>query len=290
MRYAITAAICALFLGYGAGSAAAQDAQARARRRMSAVASDAGIALPEGALDAPAPPVPPGEILKRYVVIFKGPTICDGCETPFEDFFHEKGYEVREVKPGESTPALLARAAVYIVPGGEDVAKLEDGWTEGDREAIRAYVSGGGRYYGSCLGGYWAGKAGTWPTAIPGFEALDLIPATVLELSADDTKDKVVGIHWDGQPRQAYFQDGPSFVITDPSRVLKIYATYDDNHHVAAFSSRYGQGKVAVCGVHPEATQDWYDEYHLPAPKNLNRDLLEEILDDLMEGPAVSSK
>ena len=224
--------------------------------------------------------------LGAFVVIFKGRTICEGCETPFEKVFRARGYAIRKVGPGQSTPELLAGAAAYVVPGGEDISKLKDGWTPSDLQAIRDYLWNGGRYLGVCLGGYWAGQAGTWPGTIPGFEALGVIPARVLELDPDGTRGKVVAIHWEGQPRTAYFQDAPSFDITDPSRVLKVYATYDDNGYAAAFLSRYGVGKVAVSGVHLEATQAWYDEYHLKAPKGLNRDLMNEVLDDLLNGPA----
>jgi glutamine amidotransferase-like uncharacterized protein len=214
-------------------------------------------------------------------VIFKGPSICDGCETPFVTMLQNKGYDVHLVMPGESTPELLKNAAVYIVPGGDDITTMAQGWTALDRQAIRDYVKNGGRYYGACLGGYWAGKAGTWINTIPGFEALELIPATVVEASVFDTRPQIVNIHWEGKPRKAYFQDGPSFVITDPSRVLKIYATYDFNGQVSTFLSKYGAGKVGISGVHIEATPDWYQEDHLVAPVGLNVDLMNEIMSDL---------
>ena len=217
-----------------------------------------------------------------YVVIFDGKSICDGCDTPFVNLFRDQGYSVVEVKPGQSTPELLAGTTLYIVPGGDDVTSLEDAWTEADLQSIREYVRRGGRYYGVCLGGYSAGHPGTWAGTIPGFEALDIIPAKVLEKSPDDKKDKVLDIFWEGQPRRAYFQDGPSFVITDASKVLKIYATYADDHSVATFMSSYGSGRVAVSGVHIEATQDWYDDYHLVAPPGLNRDLQSQILNELL--------
>jgi hypothetical protein len=291
MRRAASFAVVSLLCALGAGRAAAQSDPERLQSVMSAVAAEAGLAPPVEAA-APVPPTPTAApVLPRpYVVIFDGPSVCDGCQTPFEDYFRARGYDVREVKPGESTPELLAGAVVYVAPGGDDVTRLSDAWTAADREAIRDYVRRGGRYYGVCLGGYWAGKAGTWPGTVPGFEGLDMLPAVVLELSADDKGDKIVGVHWDGAPREAYFQDGPTFALTDDSRVIKVYATYDADRtpgHVAAFSARYGRGKVAVSGVHTEAAQDWYDEAHLPAPPNLDRDMLEEILGDLLEGSAV---
>ena len=282
--------VCALVLGCGVESRA-QSRWESAQERIGAIVSETGMAVPSAPAAAVVPvvahvvAVPPSR-QGPYVVIFKGRTICAGCETPFETLFRARGYGIRKVGPGQSTPELLAGAAAYVVPGGEDVSRLRDAWTPSDLQAIRGYIANGGRYLGVCLGGYWAGRAGAWPGTLSGFEALDIIPARVLELSPDGTRGKVVPIHWKGRPRQAYFQDAPSFEITDPSRVLKIYATYDDNGYVAAFLSRYGSGTVAVSGVHLEATQDWYDDYRLPAPPNLNRDLMSEVLDDLLNnGP-----
>lgn len=229
--------------------------------------------------------------VKPLAVIFKGRSICDGCETPFIKIFKDKGYDVRFVKPGESTQELLAKTYVYVIPGGEDVGQYVDGHstsikdapTKADLDAIRSYVLEGGRYYGVCLGGYWAGKEGSWPGTLPEFQALRIIPATVLELSAHDKRDKVIDVLWNGKTRKVYFQDGPSFEITDPSLILKTYATYEDNKKVAVFLAKYGKGKVGISGVHLEAPLSWYKEARLKAPAVLSHDLQDEILGDLLK-------
>ena len=216
-------------------------------------------------------------------VIFEGSTICDGCQTPFEDWFESRGYQVVAVKPGQSTPATLAGAKIYIVPGGEDVTSLDEGWTDSDRQAIRDYINNGGRYYGVCLGGYWAGRAGTWAGTVPGFKALEIIPAEVVAQSPADKSDKVVNVSWEGMPRDVFFQDGPAFTITDPTQVLKVYATYDGQNQVAAFLSRFGRGKVAITGVHLEATKEWYDASHLKMPDKPTVDMMDEMMSDLFK-------
>ena len=212
---------------------------------------------------------------RNLAVIFNGPTICGGCETALGKLMRNRGLDVKYVHPGESTPALLSHAAIYMVPGGEDVDNLDQGWTRDDRQAVRDYVKNGGLYYGVCLGGYWAGD---WPGTQPGFESLGIIPAHVIAYSKT-TEARVEKINWNGQTRYAYFQDGPAFIFSDPS-AARIFATYEDGS-VATFISKFGNGRVAISGVHFEAPKDWYDSDHLKDPDPLHAELGEELFDAL---------
>ena len=212
---------------------------------------------------------------KNLAVIFNGPTICKGCETALGKVMRKRGLQVKYVHPGESKPELLSRAAIYMVPGGEDVDHLDQGWTPEDRQAIRDYFKNGGLYYGVCLGGYWAGD---WPGTQKGFESLGIISAHVIAYSKT-TESRVEKINWLGQTRYAYFQDGPAFIFSDPSPA-QIFATYEDGS-VATFISTYGQGRVAISGVHFEAPEYWYRADHLRDPDPRHGELGEELLDAL---------
>ena len=212
---------------------------------------------------------------RPLAVIFNGPTICDGCETALADVMKKRGFQIKYVQPGESTSELLSHAAIYMVPGGEDVTLLKQGWTADDRQAIKNYINEGGLYYGVCLGGYWAGD---WKGTIQGFESLGIIPAHVIAYS-HTIEARVEKISWNGITRYAFFQDGPAFILADPSRV-HVFATYADGS-VATFISKYGKGKVAISGVHFEATPEWYQEDHLIDPDPAHGELGEELLDSL---------
>jgi glutamine amidotransferase-like uncharacterized protein len=216
---------------------------------------------------------------RQLAVIFNGPTICKGCADPVAKLFQDRGFEIKYVQPGESSRALLKRAAVYAVPGGEDIHSTDEGWTASDREAIRSYVRDGGRYLGFCLGAFWVSN---WAGEMAGFQPLNIVPLSVS--AGIDKTDKLVKVNWRGQWRTVYFQDGPSFALNnrDPeSSRVDIIARYEDGN-IATFITPYGRGKVAASGVHVEATQDWYDDVHLPSPDGLNKDLAKELLDSLL--------
>lgn len=216
-----------------------------------------------------------------YVLVFKTTSIDPELVDPFVQIFTARGYHVYIVHPGQSKPRVVNNASLYIVPGGEDVDRLRDAMTKKDRRTIRRYVRNGGRYYGSCLGGYWADA---WSGQIPGFRSLHILPATAFEISAQDRSDRIIQINWQCEARAVYFQDGPGFVITDPSKVITLYATYADPQNTpCVFLSQFGAGKVLVTGVHLEAPLSWYQEFGLPAPPHLNRDLLDQVIDDLLK-------
>ena len=162
-----------------------------------------------------------------------------------------------------------------MAPGGEDVDHLNQGWTAEDRQAIRDYVYNGGRYYGVCLGGYWAGD---WPGSQPGFQSLGIIPAHVIAYSKTPEA-RIEKINWLGKTRYAYFQDGPAFFLSDASSV-HVFATYE-NGSVATFISKYGKGKVGISGVHFEAPRDWYTYDHLNDPDPKHAEMGDQLFDSL---------
>ena len=70
-----------------------------------------------------------------------------------------RGFDVRFVGDREEdglTPATLARAALYAQPGGGELGPAYRRLRR-YRDTLRAYVAGGGRYLGFCLGGSLAG-------------------------------------------------------------------------------------------------------------------------------------
>jgi glutamine amidotransferase-like uncharacterized protein len=143
--------------------------------------------------------------------------------------------------------------------------------------AIRDYVRNGGRYLGFCLGAYWAGD---WPGVVPGFRSLGMLPAHVLAHSKT-IEDRVEKIYWQGAPRYAYFQDGPSFLLSRPGDV-QLFATYANDNTAAVFISRFGGGKVAVSGVHLEAPPSWYKDSHLDDPDGHTLELADSLFEQLM--------
>lgn len=127
----------------------------------------------------------------------------------------------------------LAGALVYAQPGGMSLRPAYRKLRR-QRDAIRDFVHGGGRYLGFCLGAYLAG-------ATPGFA---LLPGDTDQYirspgcTVHDTGNTLVGVMWRGRPRTVFFQDGPYFAL-DADADATVLATYT-NGAPAAVVTRFG--------------------------------------------------
>jgi len=188
-------------------------------------------------------------------------------------------FEVEFVGPRERRPLsaeTLCDAALYAQPGGGTLEKSfrRLGPQSGN---VRDYVASGGRYLGTCLGGYLAG-------ATPGFDLLPGDTDRYIDLAGASVRhdgDAIIPVLWRGQRRDMYFQDGPHFVL-DSEDGVEILARYT-NGAIAALVASYGRGRVGVVGPHPEATVDWFDEVGGPNCATNCSDLGQDLVDTLMQ-------
>lgn len=191
------------------------------------------------------------------------------------------GFDVRFVGPKEDlrlTGDVLATAALYAQPGGGELGPAYRRMRR-YRSDIRAYVAGGGRYLGFCLGGYLAGRT-------PGFA---LLPGDTDQYirtrraTVRTTDDTVVEVTWRGRRRYLFFQDGPVFHLDDEATGVDVLARYP-NGELAAIVTPFGAGRVGVVGPHPEATRDWYGDVGLADPDPRHSELGHDLVDALMGG------
>ncbi|MFI7100759.1 BPL-N domain-containing protein [Streptomyces sp. NPDC050161] len=229
---------------------------------------------------AAVPPI--GDIGDRpLALVYRGPaSLPAGCAEAVAELLAAGPWnlDVRYTGPREALPLtadVLARAQVYAQPGG---GTLAHGYRHlrRQREAIRDFVRGGGRYLGFCLGGYLAG-------ATPGFALLpgdtdQYISSRGATVRGDD--DTLVDVEWRGRTRSVFFQDGPLFELDDDAEAT-VLATYP-NGTVAALAAPFGKGRVAVVGPHPEATDDWFTDARLPVRHA--RDLALDLVGEAMKG------
>ncbi|MFI5781382.1 BPL-N domain-containing protein [Nocardia sp. NPDC051570] len=225
---------------------------------------------------------------RPVALVYRGPASLPGCPEAVAELLaaSDRGFDIHFTGPRERVPLSsdsLARAALYAQPGGDTLEQAYRHLRD-QREAIRGFVGGGGRYLGFCLGGYLAG-------ATPGFALLpgdtdqyiDTRRATVR--TEDNT---VVEVRWRGRSRQLFFQDGPHFDI-DTDTGTTVLATYP-NKAIAAAVTPFGAGRVGVVGPHPEATPDWFTDAGLRYPQGADphtacgRDLALDLVDAVMAG------
>ncbi|WP_179853010.1 BPL-N domain-containing protein [Streptomyces sp. 1331.2] len=228
---------------------------------------------------------------RPLALVYRGPAACEGCPEAARTMLEHGGFAVRYVGPRERLrfgPSALAGVALYVQPGGSNGQEVSTAWELLGRESgfspelVRAYVRGGGRYLGLCMGGYLAGD--------PGF---DLLPgdsgqyARSPGASVSDERDRLVDVLWRGRPQRMYFQDGPYFDVDGPG--TQVLARYPGGRP-AVVVAPYGAGRVAVSGPHPEAPGDWYRDYGLPdeseAGLALGEDLLRTLTGDTAPGAA----
>lgn len=169
----------------------------------------------------------------------------------------------------------LPGARLYAQPGadGDDTAAFHR--QRRDRKAIRAFVHGGGRYLGVCMGGFLAepGFYGVFRGRVDEYYSSPGASVT----SADPA---VVEVSWRGRPRRLYFQDGGFMVPKRSATGVTVLATYP-NGSIAALVARSGAGKVGLCGPHPEAPPAWFADAGLPYPgpaQDLGNDLVMTLM------------
>lgn len=228
--------------------------------------------------------VPPTPGTDRLALVYRGPGSCAGCAEDLAALLEHAGLRTRYVGPADLlADATFAGAALYAQPGGDNTMQVYYAVGAANWPAVadrlRAFVRGGGRYLGVCLGGFLAGP---WMDDDGTIAALALLRGDAsyfTKTPVDSRLDQVVPITWlsPRQSRTVYFQEGPYFI--DDGGVP--YATWSDGS-VAALIADYGKGKVGVSGFHFEATDDWYAAHDLIDPDGPDADLGIQLIDDLM--------
>ena len=228
-------------------------------------------------------PIPIVHADNPIALVYRGPIVgCAGCSEAIANGLKRAGanFEVKFVGPGEKqklTSAILQTAIIYAQPGGDGDVGEANALVEkqlGARHVLSDWVKAGGRYFGTCMGGFLATKpdkpypqfsANRWP----GFGLLPGVVGRWIEsagASVSHEKDAPVEIIWkENSRRWVFFQDGPHFIFNDLSNV-KILARYASNLLPAVALAELGKGKVAVSGPHLEANQDWFTSAKIKDP------------------------
>jgi len=196
-------------------------------------------------------------------------------------------YDVMKIDPaGLANEPWEESTALLVIPGGRDLPYTRD--LKGSaNDKIKAYVQGGGRFWGICAGAYYASsrvvfEVGT-PLEVQGDRDLQFFagesrgvvyPGFVYdsELGANAVaiqlnRDTFPGHGFD--ETRVYFNGGGFFVNAQNTPRTKVLACYsnsngEENHHepdkAAMIVCEVGKGLALLTGVHPE-----YDAAHLDA-------------------------
>ncbi len=240
---------------------------------------------------------------KPLALVYSGPGSCEswgeipGCSEAAAYVAEKAGYQVEFIGPNDSITYRMTTAKLWMQPGGRARIQAEKMSPE-LKTWIKNFVKHGGSYVGFCAGGFMATEKFGWMTKneqedeIP-FEAdgLGFLPGKSWyykeyneELEKEKRPAKIISTVWSGQSRQVYWELGPYFLaesLTPDSKVISYYPQKDgsdDLKNIMTIYSKYGQGKIAITAVHPEAPQGWRDYYKIVDTDELDIDLAVDMV------------
>ncbi|KZW00346.1 class II aaRS and biotin synthetase [Exidia glandulosa HHB12029] len=170
-------------------------------------------------------------------------------------------------QPWASTCALL------VIPGGRDLPYVE-ALSEGKpnaNDAIRAYVSKGGKFLGICAGAYYASRRIEWERGREGFEVSGERPLAFFDGTSSgcvypgfeyqtEHGARIVRLELnrafgDAGDLCTYYNGGGEFVDAESVPGVEVIARYTDGDgagKTAAISCRVDQGTALLWACHPE--------------------------------------
>jgi len=187
--------------------------------------------------------------MKETVAIFVHDPACEvECALAMEAALEHK-FEVKLFGIEDLNPKFLSSVDVLAFPGGLGDSDQFDQIFDADHvDAVRNFVSDGGKYLGICMGAYWAGSY--YFDILHGIEPVQYI--TQLDADVLTEEPTIARVDWSGQEEDMYFYDGCAFVgnlaFTD------IVATYGNGDAMAVY-----QNRVGLIGCHPESEEWWYE-------------------------------
>jgi len=162
-------------------------------------------------------------------------------------------FDVRTFGLDQLTLDFLREFDAVCFPGGMgDSDDFDEIFDETHISDVQTYVAEGGKYFGICMGAYWAGS--NYFDLVTDLEVTQYITQPDCEIKTDGPT--VAQVYFDGGEETMYFYDGCTILGED----VQVFARYDNHDAMAAI-----QGNVGMFGCHPEALTWWYTEGDMPA-------------------------
>jgi glutamine amidotransferase-like uncharacterized protein len=218
-------------------------------------------------------------------LVYRGPGSCDeGCSEAAAEVAVKAGFMPVYVGPrdlddpakGPITELLLKTARVWVQPGGVS-NQAYYAMTPSLRKALYEFVKTGGGYVGFCAGAFMAtGRiGGTRDAGLGIFPGWTNIYYTWNENSS--VTYSLEKVKWGNQDRKVFFQGGPYIYGVPSGQNVEIMATYQYGA-IAAARTEFGEGRVYITGLHPEAPVIWTEEDGVKDPDGSDQDLAAEMV------------
>jgi len=193
---------------------------------------------------------------KPLALVWEGPGACrPSCLDASVIIARRAGFKVKKVGPGFTDFSLFKKAKLWVQPGGKSTtAAAAMGPVMMDQ--IREFVRNGGGYVGFCAGMFISTpEIGTSKKIGYG-----IIPGETELLIKGENDRAMIPIDTIDHGRVTmYYAGGPYMRVSEADLKAvdgEVIARYPDGK-IAGIRARYGKGKVAVIGTHPEAGFIW---------------------------------
>jgi glutamine amidotransferase-like uncharacterized protein len=209
-------------------------------------------------------------------LVYNGPGACpESCAWLAARAAHRAGYSVHYVNEKTLTAESFRDASLWVMPGGDAYAAA--GALSAEQKAlVHDFVKNGGHYLGFCAGAFIIDRFVDDASTIPGF---DLWGSDQYE-SEPDHNPRILSVNWKGTQRWLYHEGGGYFKLNPADPHLASYsitAKYSDGR-IAALQFELGRGRVAVTGLHPEASEDWKKSNHLVDPDGDDQSVVSDMI------------
>ncbi|MES1213450.1 MAG: BPL-N domain-containing protein [Singulisphaera sp.] len=226
------------------------------------------MALPSCAGSAPPP--------AASVLLFAGTGTSRNDVAAIATILKEHGFDYATANSPQMNAMSVDQLRAYrliIIPGGNYVV-MGDNLTAAAAERIRQAVQGGVNYLGICAGGLLAGKAKGNSLNLTdgvGFDFYSVVNRNIHKAAVPLTS-------VDGTVIDHYWEDGPQF--TGWGAVVAKYP--DDTPAIVEGSC--GKGWVILCGVHPEAPENWRRGLSFTTPASTAHEYARALIDAALHG------
>ena len=185
-----------------------------------------------------------------------------------------RDFNIRTFGIDELYPEFLDTVDAVAFPGGMgDADDFYEIFTHEDIKAVQNFVANGGKYFGICMGAYWASQH--YFDVANNLEIAQYIEQPGADIDYEGAT--IAEVTWNGSSEWMYFYDGCAI----DGNNMNVVATYANGHAMAVI-----QGNVGIIGCHPEAQDWWYTldgmskSYYNVKHKKLMAEFVKELVNN----------
>jgi glutamine amidotransferase-like uncharacterized protein len=196
-------------------------------------------------------------------LVYNGEGACkEDCARLAAKAVQRAGFRVEFVNRHNLGKKSFRHAALWVQPGGKS-DEVAEALSQRQKNLIREFIGSGGRYLGFCAGAFLIDRYVHGDPSVPG---LNLWPGNQVLAGPDDDFGHVVPVRCMGKTNWLYYAGGVYFFFypNDPAMAAYSAVAFYANGAPAALEFQFHRGRVAVIGLHPEASPEWKEK--IPDP------------------------